>query len=92
MIRPPVPPPKATPHQRLVALTAKIEAAHEAVTAGKRVDMATLDAESLAIYKLIKNSKPAAELQSALMDSIRALERLTAALETRVEALKNQNR
>ena len=89
-MRPFLPPSKATPIQRLTALTAKIEAAHDAVAAGKRIDMAALDAESLAIYKQIKSGKPSADLQDALKDSIRALERLTSALETRVETLKNQ--
>ncbi len=79
--------PQKSPQQRLEALIESVEKAEAAIHAGKRIDMRAMDAESLALHKLLK-AKPDASLQPTLMRAVSALERLTQTLERHVESLK----
>ena len=78
-----------TIHDRLEELIARIEAATNFVRDGKRVDMKALDAESLAISKILK-TKPDATTKPLLSRTVLAIERLTHALEDRVSTLKDK--
>ena len=78
-----------TIQQRLDALITKVEEAETKVREGKRVDMRAMDAESLALHKLLK-AKPDASLQPTLKRAISALERLTHTLEDHLVDLKNK--
>lgn len=80
-----------TAQQRLEALLAKIEAAEHDVRHDRPVDMRPLDAESLAIHKQLKG-RPDPAIQPVLARTITALERLTRALEDRLETLKSPTR
>jgi hypothetical protein len=75
--------------KRLQDFLVKIEDARARVEAGGHVDMRALDAESLAIHKLLKG-KPDVGLQPTLARVISAIERLTIALEQQVETLKSK--
>jgi hypothetical protein len=75
--------------KRLQDFLVKIEQAQERVRGGATVDMRALDAESIAIHKLLKG-KPDAGLQPLLGRVISALEQLTQLLEQHVETLKSK--
>lgn len=75
--------------QRLEKLIADVQNAEAEVRAGRRIDMRKMDAESDALYKILK-AKPDQSLQPTLMRAVAALERLTAALEDHVETLKTR--
>jgi hypothetical protein len=75
--------------KRLQDFLVKIEDARARVEAGGHVDMRALDAESIAIHKLLKG-KPDAGVRPLLGRVISALEQLTQLLEQQVETLKSK--
>jgi hypothetical protein len=78
-------------HKRLEDLISRIEAATSFVRDGKRIDIKSLDAESLALSKMLK-SKPDATIQPLLSKAVLAIERLTFALEDQVQSLKDKTK
>jgi hypothetical protein len=74
--------------KRLEDLIARIEAAAQMVRDGRRIDMKPIDAESVAIAKVLRG-KPDASLKPLLSKAVLAIERLTHALEDQVAALKD---
>lgn len=77
--------------QRIETLIAKIEQAESGVRDGYRINIEMLDRESLSITKALK-AKPDATLKPLLQKAVMAMERLTAALEDRVNGLATKKR
>lgn len=78
-------------HERLEALIVKIEAATAFVQNGRRIDIKSLDAESLSIAQALK-ARPDETVKPLLARAVLAIERLTFALEDQVKALKDRKK
>jgi len=86
---PPRPPEKTqpSPQKRLEDIIARVEKAEADVRAGRAIDMTIMDTESKALHKQMQG-KPSVEIQPLLMRAIASLEKLTAALQERIELMK----
>jgi|GEM_PF-7039295 len=88
---PPRPPEKTqpSPQKRLEDIIARVEKAVADVHAGHAINMEIMDTESKALHKQMQG-KPSPEIQPLLRQAIATLEKLTAALQERIEMMKTR--